>query len=75
MVFVDGDHDGSLVGRARRLTRGGGCGTSVSRPFGVKGVMTMKMMISTRSTSIIGVILTSDLTPLPPTDIPIKIAP
>src|SRR3954452_15279071 len=52
---------------------GGGCGTSASSPLGVKGVITMKMMISTSKTSIIGVMLISDFGPPdPPTAIPIK---
>src|SRR3982074_1396601 len=43
-----------------------------SRPFGVSGVMTMKMMISTSNTSIMGVMLMSALgPPEPPTAIPI----
>ena len=42
------------------LVGGGGCGTSASSPFGVSGVITMKMMISTSSTSIIGVMLMFD---------------
>ena len=42
---------------------GGGCGTSASSPLGVSGVITMKMMISTSSTSIIGVMLMSALAP------------
>ena len=37
----------------------GGCGTKASRPFGVTGVMTMKMINSTSSTSISGVTLMS----------------
>src|SRR5580658_8662628 len=49
----------------------GGCGISASKPFGGRGVITIKMMISTSSTSIIGVILISDLGPPPP---PIDIA-
>src|SRR5690349_8064458 len=54
---------------------GGGCGTSASRPFGVRGVITMKMMISTSSTSIMGVMLMSALGPPPgpPTAIPIRL--
>src|ERR1044071_6032468 len=53
---------------------GGGWGTSPSSPFGVSGVITMKMMISTSSTSIIGVILMSAFGPPedPPTAIPIN---
>ena len=42
---------------------GGGWGTSASRPFGVSGVITMKMMISTSNTSIMGVMLISDFGP------------
>src|SRR5579884_464263 len=42
---------------------GGGCGTSASRPFGVTGTMTMKMISRTRSTSISGVTLISDTAP------------
>src|ERR1700729_4052109 len=49
---------------------GGGCGTSASRPFGVSGVITMKMMSSTRSTSMSGVTLIFALWPPPePIDI------
>src|ERR1700691_3814698 len=44
---------------------GGGCGTSASRPFGVKGVITMKMMSSTSSTSMSGVTLMFALWPPP----------
>src|ERR1700746_1186536 len=44
-----------------------------SRPCGVVGVITMKMMMSTRSTSIRGTMFGSDIEPLfPPTAIPIK---
>src|SRR5581483_7563646 len=43
----------------------GGCGTSASRPLGVSGVITMKMMSSTSSTSISGVTLMSAEGPLP----------
>ena len=51
---------------------GGGCGTRASSPLGVSGVITMKIMISTSSTSIMGVMLMSDLTlPDPPTAIDI----
>src|ERR1039458_490128 len=53
---------------------GGGCGTRASRPFGVSGVITMKMMISTSSTSIMGVMLMSDFgPPVPPTAIDIRL--
>src|ERR1700683_2842741 len=34
---------------------GGGWGTNASRPFGVRGVITMKMISSTSNTSISGV--------------------
>jgi len=55
---------------------GGGCGTRASSPFGVNGVITIKMMISTRRTSIIGVMLMSDFgPPCPPTAIDIKLLP
>src|SRR5450755_1088239 len=52
----------------------GGCGASASSPCGVNGVMTMKMINSTRSTSINGVMLISDFGPPPgpPTDIDIE---
>ena len=33
---------------------GEGCGTIASKPFGVRGVMTMKMMISTSKISMSG---------------------
>src|SRR5438067_188220 len=39
----------------------GGCGTNASRPFGVSGVMTMKMISSTSITSTMGVTLMSEL--------------
>src|ERR1051325_7892921 len=45
---------------------GGGCGTSASSPFGVSGVMTMKMISSTSKTSIKGVTLISAVCPPPP---------
>jgi hypothetical protein len=41
----------------------GGCGTSASRPRGVVGTITMKMMSNTSNTSINGVTLMSDATP------------
>src|SRR5947209_13167907 len=41
----------------------GGCGTSASSPLGVRGVITMKMMSSTSSTSTSGVTLMSDRAP------------
>src|SRR5580692_4062364 len=44
---------------------GGGWGTSASRPFGVNGVITIKMMSSTSSTSISGVTLMLALCPPP----------
>src|SRR5271170_2883410 len=44
---------------------GGGWGTSASRPFGVRGVITMKMMSSTSSTSMSGVTLMFALWPPP----------
>src|SRR5271167_4870148 len=44
---------------------GGGCGTSASNPFGVNGVITMKMMSSTSSTSMSGVTLMFALWPPP----------
>src|SRR5882672_8422461 len=40
---------------------GGGCGTAASRPFGVNGVIVMKITRRTRSTSINGVMLMSPL--------------
>src|ERR1019366_5341263 len=43
----------------------GGCGTNASRPFGVSGVITMKMMSSTSSTSMSGVTLIFALCPPP----------
>ena len=39
----------------------GGCGISVFNPFGVTGTITMKIINSTRRTSIIGVTLISDI--------------
>src|SRR6266404_422062 len=49
---------------------GGGWRTSASKPFGVKGVITMKMMSSTSSTSMSGVTLMLALwPPLVPTAI------
>src|SRR5579884_3631695 len=47
----------------------GGCGTSALSPWGVIGVITMKMMISTSMMSIMGVMLMSEVGPLlpPPT--------
>src|SRR5580700_9528945 len=49
---------------------GGGCGTSASKPLGVKGVITMKIMSSTSSTSMSGVTLMFALwPPLGPTAI------
>src|SRR5882672_6671554 len=52
---------------------GGGWGTSASRPFGVKGVITMKMMSRTSKTSINGVTFISAFwpPPEPPLVIPI----
>ena len=51
---------------------GGGWGTSASSPFGVSGVMTMKMISSTSRTSMSGVTLISALCPpLAPSAIPI----
>jgi hypothetical protein len=49
-----------------------GCGINASRPFGVSGVITMKIMISTRSMSISGTtfIVAIEL-PFDPTSIPI----
>src|SRR5271170_4467169 len=44
---------------------GGGCGTSASRPLNVGGLITMKMMISTSSTSMSGVTLMFALWPPP----------
>src|ERR1700676_2180462 len=41
----------------------GGWGTSASRPFGVTGTMTMKMISSTSKMSIIGVMLISPIAP------------
>src|SRR5664280_2613684 len=51
----------------------GGWGTSASRPFGVSGVITMKMMSNTSKTSIIGVTLISALGPSPAPPIAILI--
>src|SRR5580704_15964159 len=52
---------------------GVGWGTSASKPCGTVGVITMKIMMSTRSTSINGTILGSDIEPLlPPTAIPME---
>src|SRR5579864_9296174 len=50
----------------------GGCGTRVGNPAGNVGVITIKMMISTNSTSINGTMLGSETGPplLPPTEIP-----
>src|ERR1700687_876683 len=44
---------------------GGGGGISASRPFGVNGVITMKMMSNTNSTSMSGVTLMFALCPPP----------
>src|SRR5713101_4555220 len=54
-----------------------GCGTSASRPFGLLGATTMKMISSTSSTSISGVMLMSALAPppAPPTAIAITNSP
>src|SRR5947207_10310139 len=41
----------------------GGCGTKASRPLGVTGTMTMKMISSTSKMSIIGVMLISPTAP------------
>src|SRR5437868_6398963 len=43
----------------------GGCGTRASRPLGVSGVMTMKMISSTSNTSISGVTFMSEVGPPP----------
>src|SRR5271154_5483461 len=52
---------------------GVGCGTSASKPWGVVGVITMKIMMRTRSTSISGTMFGSDIEPLlPPTAIPME---
>src|SRR5580698_10742722 len=52
---------------------GGGCGTSASSPFGVSGVITMKMISNTSSTSMRGVTLIFALWPPPAlTPIPIR---
>ena len=56
---------------SRGMTPGGGgvsaCGgTTAFSPRGTSGVITMKMMISTNSTSIIGVTLIWAFCPLPP---------
>src|SRR5207247_11335098 len=52
---------------------GQGGGTRLSRPFGVSGVMTMKIMISTSRMSINGTTLGDESAPpfSPPTSIPI----
>src|SRR6185503_2946319 len=43
---------------------GGGCGIAASKPFGVSGVIVMKMTRSTRRISIKGVTLISPLGPI-----------
>jgi hypothetical protein len=59
-------------GRSTGTCSGGaGCGTSVCKPVGANGVITMKMMMSTSSTSIMGVMLMSAFRPAP---LPISIA-
>src|ERR1700675_3999454 len=51
---------------------GDGCGTRASRPCGVVGEITMKIMMSTSRISINGTTFISETTPLdPPTDIAI----
>src|SRR5207245_2431252 len=54
-----------------------GWGTSASRPFGVRGVITMKMIKSTRRMSISGTTFIEAMAPpfFPPTSIPIVFAP
>src|SRR6266568_2755511 len=52
----------------------GGCGTNASKPFGVTGTMTIKMIKSTSRTSIRGVTLMSDESPPGPLPLPIAIA-
>src|ERR1051326_2037751 len=54
---------------------GGGCGTSASSPLGVSGVMTMKIIRSTRRTSMSGVTLISAVWPPPPVVIAIRLFP
>src|ERR1700680_2715379 len=56
---------------------GAGCGTSASRPFGVSGVITMKIMIRTNRISISGTTFIVAISPplFPPTSIPIVVAP
>src|SRR5207302_2205991 len=58
------------------LLGGGGCGTSASNPLCVGGLMTMKMINNTSSTSINGVTLISEvwLPPPPPVVIAIKMS-
>src|SRR5579863_299939 len=54
---------------------GGGCGTMASRPLGVSGVITMKMISRTSNTSMSGVTLIFALwPPLGPTAIPIMLS-
>src|SRR5438105_8523230 len=65
-----------LSGGAGFAFGGGGCGTRASRPLGVSGVMTMKMISSTSSTSISGVTLMLAVgPPLPPIAIAITNSP
>ncbi len=54
-----------------------GCGTSVSKPFGVNGVITMKMISSTSRMSISGTTFISAIAPplLSPTLMPIATSP
>src|SRR5665213_336053 len=56
---------------------GAGCGTSAFKPFGVNGVITMKMMIRTKRISIRGTTFIVAIEPpcFPPTSIPIVVAP
>src|ERR1700678_547359 len=66
MVFDSKSLSGFVFG-------GVGCGTSASKPCGVVGVMTIKIIISTRRTSISGTMFGSDIEPLlPPTAIPME---
>jgi hypothetical protein len=73
MIRIDHDHDGTLIGQSLLLTGGWRLRHECPSPLGVKGVITMKMMINTNNTSIIGVMLMSLFgPPPPPTDIPIE---
>src|SRR6185437_8543112 len=66
---------GSWLGGVGGIFGGGGCGASALRPCGVNGVITIKMMSNTSSTSISGVTFMSTSGPafLPPTAIDIML--